>query len=300
MPEPAPQDTEPEGAHFPAGSRDPSLTPFDGDPGSPTASQLDAWLGNGDGEEGGGGGGGVGKEVRIGGDEGDEDEEDQDDDEFVEEDEVVGIPKPAGVGQNSSASTGNQRQMFGRQIAISNPNLNPTSNENATQPQQEGSNDNETPAFTFGSLSAVDNIHNISTSNSGGRFAQSQPQTSNLVPTAFGLTINPEIPTQSLMSRSNSNSTGPVPLEVSSTNQNLSLSNNSPSKNTNPILTPSSHTSTPVKKSTTTQNPKATPNPHTKRSREKSDGTNRTTDRRKRRKVVSYLLVIEISSMSFF
>ena len=57
MPEPAPQDTEPEGAHFPAGSRDPSLTPFDGDPGSPTASQLDAWLGNGDGEEGGGGGG---------------------------------------------------------------------------------------------------------------------------------------------------------------------------------------------------------------------------------------------------
>ena len=50
MPEPAPQDTEPEGAHPPA-ERNGSMIPFDGDPGSPTASQLEAWL-----RDGGGGG----------------------------------------------------------------------------------------------------------------------------------------------------------------------------------------------------------------------------------------------------
>ena len=64
MPEPAPQDAEPEDAHPPAGGRDVSLITFDEDPGSPTGSELDAWLRNGDGGEGGGGGGGGGNNQR--------------------------------------------------------------------------------------------------------------------------------------------------------------------------------------------------------------------------------------------
>lgn len=221
-----------------------------------------------------------------------EEEEEQDEDEF---DEVVGVSRP-GVnpstpnriigGTITPASTSNLAYAStSTTFNQENPNL-------AIQNlQQELNQTGELQVPAFGSLSAIDHPNNTLILVAGDGSAQAQNQGSTSNGASSSTLINPEIPTQSNLSRSNSHSNQnsallPTPLPnalYTSTSQNFSHIK----------MNPASNTSTPVKNKQSAQRSNTVSNPGAKRGR--GEGTTGRGGGRKRRKVVSY-----VSRRTFF